>query len=99
YLSECIVKAEREKRVKVRKQLEKECVELILRLWKERNYFPEDARPLANLGEAVTVLAALQERQTDIEPWRSYIIDRNESGWGKFMKETNKKFSEILALS
>lgn len=99
YLSECIVKAEREKRVKAKKLLEKECVELILRLWKERNYFPEDARPLANLSEALTVLAALHERERDAESWSMFITDRNQSGWGKFMKETYRKLSEILALS
>ncbi len=99
YLSECIVKAENEKTPSKKKQLEKECVELILRLWKERNYFPDDAKPLANLDEALIVLTALQEQKRDIESWTRFIADSHQTGWGKFMKETNKKFSEILAIS
>lgn len=99
YLAECITKAENEPDEKKKGQLEKKCCDIILQLWKNRKHLPGNAKPLASLGDSLTVLTALLAKEKDIDSWEIYTHERHETGWGKFMKETSKKFNKILAIS
>jgi len=99
YLAECMEKAANEKDEKTKDQLEMKCCDIILHLWKNRKHLPGNARPLASLNDSLTVLSALLAKEKGIDSWEIYSHERHETGWGKFMKETSKKFNQILAIS
>src|SRR5690349_20940559 len=73
YLAERIKDAESENSPAKRKKLQDECSEIIKDLWAKRSNYPGATRPLAGLGEAVSVLKALVDHKRGSMQWEHFI--------------------------
>lgn len=102
YLSGLIDSAEHETNPKQCIALQKECVELILRLWERRECLPRRVQPLGHLKP---VLNAIETLQNAHEPWvqgTQRAIEPLNTPWCDFAKESyslDRRISVIAILS
>jgi hypothetical protein len=97
YLAELIVKAENASSVKEKSALEKECCEIILKLWKERENLSENLQPLGNLKETLEILNVFKKKEMSFFG----MMDRNRSKgkWADFIGKINENSKEIIDIS
>lgn len=97
YLAELMLKAENASSPKEKAAIEKECCEMILKLWKEREYINKNLQPLSNLKETLTILNALKQKEVSFFG----IMDRNRSkgSWANFIDKVNESSRKIIDVS
>jgi hypothetical protein len=97
YVAELIEKAETASGAEERSQAQRECMEVVLRLWDHRSSLPEGARPLASLRPALDVLNELRADRLEL------ASNSNEgSPWSHFMREivsTGQQCVSIILLA
>jgi hypothetical protein len=98
YVAELIDRIETEKSQAQKKVLQKECCEVILKLWGNRNNFVDDVKPLANLKEPLSVLRALKNNADDFPVWRSFRRAEDLTPWGVFMKHVRDSSDDLLRI-
>jgi hypothetical protein len=96
HLAETINQAETEKDPALKQKAEQESVELILKLWEHREHFPGEVRPLAELDNALAVLAALNDEDAEFPAWNRYQNIETSSPWGKFLQELRWNADHII---
>lgn len=99
YLSELIERTEAEKSHEEKKVLQKECCELILKLWDKRSQLEGNAKPLARLQDSLSVLQALKNKTDDFPLWRSYMRLEDLTPWGVFMTRIREISDDILNIT
>jgi hypothetical protein len=77
YIAELIDKAENAKNEKEKKLLQKECFEVILKLWNKRNELPLESMPLGRIKPAIDVLNEFESQRNIWEQMRF----SNEASW------------------
>lgn len=97
YLAELIANSENETNRKKKAELQKQCVDVILLLWKKRSTFPKNTAPLANLTHVLSILSSLKTGR-DLS-WRQFMLHEDESPWGKFMYGLRTDFEHALRTS
>lgn len=98
YLAELISNSENETNAKKKKDLQKQCVDVILSLWEKRSTFPNNTAPLAHLTHVLSILSSLKTGRDNIS-WRQFILHEDESPWGKFMYGLRTDFEHALRTS
>jgi len=98
YLSELIYNAENEESIKVKKRLEKECCEVIIKLWKNRDHVPRISQPLSNLKTVINLLDSLKEKKFTLPDSRLFDIIPKNNSWEKFVKTIKTSSDAILRL-
>lgn len=98
YVAELIIKAEQAQSVEEKKAAERECYEVILKLWANRRDLPEHLQPLASLKPALSILAALHQEEFDEEDifWRRTRYQRIDDPWGRFVRGMQEIFENIF---
>jgi hypothetical protein len=94
YLAELIARAENETNSKRKRDLQKQCVDVILSLWEKRSTFPNNTAPLSKLTHVLEILSSLKTGR-DLS-WRQYISYESDSSWGKFMYGLRSDFEVAL---
>lgn len=97
YIAELMVEAQNAKGAKKAK-LEKECFEMILKLWGNRRKLPGNASPLSNFTNALQVLNGLNEVRDPKDPYR-IMRERDDSAWGTFSRKITKCYESMVMLS
>src|ERR1035437_10226848 len=69
YIAELIVKVERESSEIKKGKLQKECCEMILKIWSNRKNMPNNIAPLSNFANALSVLNALNKNSKKTPSW------------------------------
>lgn len=97
YLAELMLKAENATSTKEKSTLEKECCEIILKLWKERESLDENLQPLSSLKETLTILNTLKQKEVSFFG----MIDRNKNkgSWADFVDKINENSKDIIGIS
>jgi hypothetical protein len=101
YLAELINRIETATDIEQKKKYEKECLEIILKLWKNKAALPHRIRPLQHLEVALEVLAALKDDDPQIPVWQRTRDLENKSPYGKFverLREDSQMIVQIIAL-
>jgi len=102
YLAELIQTAEQASSIQEKRKLQKECCDIILKLWSNKETLPI-ARPLENLDGLVKILEALQEKPNHEFPlWYRQTNFSNDSFWSDFIKtvkiNSERIFQQVLDL-
>lgn len=102
YLAELIQTAEQASSIQEKRKLQKECCDVILKLWSNKETLPI-ARPLENLDGLVKILEALQEKPNHEFPlWYRQTNFSNDSFWSDFIKtvkiNSERIFQQVLDL-
>ena len=87
YLALLISRIEKPDNEEQKRRDEKECVELIFKLWNNKEILPHSVRPLANLKDALDVLSALKDDDPNVPHWQHTRNVENYSPWGKFIEQ------------
>ncbi len=98
YLAEIMDKAGKLTDPVAKKKAENECVALILKLWKHREFLPGEVRPLSKLEGAVAALSALNEEDADFPVWNRYRNIEDSSPWGKFLQDLRWNADHIIRI-
>lgn len=92
YLSELMVSIENEADIITKRKLQENACQIILGIWKNRNDFPHETRPLASLSSTVEVINSFKKKDLSNSYWER--LNQDSSEWGNFA-ETLKKSSEL----
>lgn len=85
-----------------KKKAEKECAELIMRLWKHRYELPEAARPLGNLEEILRTLKLLDPSANPFPPYdirkekKDHVIPVNGEEWLELARELESTYRVLV---
>lgn len=95
YLSELILQSETCEDVSIQKSIRKECCDLILKLWKNKENVLGISTPTSDLEPIIDILKAFQDSNIALPFWKSYEPRSNKSPWNNFL-ETVKSNSESI---
>jgi len=98
YLAQLMSRIENAENEEQQRIDEKECLELILKLWKNKEILPHAVRPLSNLKDAIDVLDALKQNDPDIPYWQHTRNVENYSPWGKFVEQLRTGSETIFGI-
>lgn len=98
YLAGLIVKAEGEPDPVLKMGYDNECAAFIVDLWKNREYLPEGARPLAKFQEILPVLEALVDSDPQEPYWQTFRQFEDGSSWGRFLHKTRLYNEDIFRI-
>jgi hypothetical protein len=97
YLSELVLRIDSEKGEQ-KAQLQKECAELILKIWKQKRRGNPDLHPFANLDSTLRVLNTLASESPRL--WSFPRLQRDNDPWEQFSERIEKTsysaFKEVL---
>ena len=98
YVAELIIKAEQAHSVEEKKAAERECYEVILKLWANRKDLPEHLQPLASLKPALSILAALHQEEFNEKDifWGRTRYKQIDDPWGRFIRDMQEIFKNIF---
>ncbi|HMH24036.1 MAG TPA: hypothetical protein VK563_19765 [Puia sp.] len=99
YLSELIIHAEQETNAIKKKELEKECAEIILGLWEKRNSFPDVIHPLSGLTHAVEVIKAMMDDRSNDLYFTRFEYAESNSIWGNYMKTLRVAIEDSMRIA
>ncbi len=103
YLAELIVNIDKAVCDIEKKQLQKECCEVILKLWSEKENLPIN-NPIQNLNPVIEILQVLKEEKEDgIFPnWMEYRTSSRDSKWAGFIdlvkNNSEKLFNKVIQM-
>lgn len=96
YLAELIDNIENCSSLKRKKQLQKECCELILKLWSNKEFLPI-TKPLQNLQPILEILEVFKERDYLISPrWLEYRPLPRDNAWANFIDVVKNNTESIF---
>lgn len=99
YLAELLYKLEASNSKESKKEIEQECIEVILKLWKNKKSLPISIDPLEKLSDAIGVL---QKLNNSTDPYGDlwYIRDSGNIGpYSAFAKNVDRSAYQIIQLS
>jgi hypothetical protein len=98
YLAELICNAENEENKQDKKMLQKECCEIILKIWSQKEILPI-TKPLASLEPLIEILNTLSgEKEEGILPrWIQHRISPRSSPWATFADMVKSNSEKILS--
>ncbi|MCO5950576.1 hypothetical protein [Mucilaginibacter flavidus] len=100
YLAEIIHRAEKTKDKAEKAKSEQVCVDIILKLWKQKAVLPHGAQPMSGLRDALDVLLALKEYKPTTPYWQLGRDLETYSPFGKFvakLREDHQLIFKIVA--
>jgi hypothetical protein len=97
YLAELISNCERETDIKKKELLEKETVDVILKIWSKRQHWEERTRPLSNLKDTIAILNNFKEKNG--YNWSSRFDDNDQNEWSRFVKTIKESAETIFTTS
>ncbi|SFB91095.1 hypothetical protein SAMN04489722_101240 [Algibacter lectus] len=103
YLSELIYKFKNSSSEKEKTKLGKECCEIILKLWSNKDVLPVN-KPLQNLQPIVEILEVFKEKDFLISPrWLEYRHVNRKNEWANFIdlvkNNTEKIFNKSIEVN
>lgn len=98
YLSQLIINAEGETNESKKKAIEKECCEVILKIWEKRDSLNHKAKPLANSEHLIDTIKALKEQDGSLD-WHRFDPYEQPGAWGEFVKEIRLNYNHVIMLS
>jgi hypothetical protein len=96
YLAELIKKAENANG-KEKSKLEKECCDIILQIWKEREYLPHKLQPLSELKETISILNSLKQKESPF--FGLPYEEQSEAPWVDFVDKINEAYKKTVRIS
>ena len=81
-----------------KKKLEKECFEIILRLWERRYNLDRFESPLEDIRDTIKVLDQLKDKASLDFGFGGYFTNQ-ETNWSSFVKKFKDSANEIIGLS
>lgn len=99
YVAELIQKAEYCTSEAEKKAIQHECCDLILKLWRERDYSPNHSKPLSELKPLIALLGAIKEQDSYFPSLPSWMKNaETEATWSSFLKLVKDNSSDIIKL-
>jgi hypothetical protein len=99
YVAELIHKAEHCTSEAEKKAAQRECCDLILKLWRERDYSPNHSKPLSELKPLIELLEVLKEKDSYFPSLPSWMKSaETEATWSSFLKLVKDNSSDIIKL-
>lgn len=99
YLTEIMNQADNESDLSKKRQLQKECSEIILELWRKRNQFPDSMRPLSGLKHAVEIIKALKDEESEDFYWKRIREDESDSVWGRYVISLRRTIEDAVKIA
>jgi hypothetical protein len=99
YIAELLDKIENTKSPSAREKLNKECCELILKVWSHKSNLPRSVQPLSNLQPVLELLKALKNNDHKYPFWRNTDDISKDNFWGNFVSMVRQNSDEIFELS
>lgn len=96
YLAELILKAEHEQSPVKKATYQKECAELIERLWQMRVHFPDRTAPLSKFKHVLSVLAALKNEEHN--PLQFFREPEDGNLFGEYIRSMRRSMQEIFRI-
>lgn len=99
YLAELIDRAEKTEDPSEKAKAAQACVDIILKLWRQKSAIPHGAQPLNSLGDALDVLDALKEYAQTTPYWQRGRDLETRTPYGKFvaqMREDHEVMFKIM---
>lgn len=98
YIGDLIHRAEAETNMQKKAELEKECFEIILKLWNQREVSSSRLQPLGNYKNVINVLNSLKEPENSLD-WNRYENFDDTGFWGKFVKELKNNYKYAIEIA
>ncbi|MFY7938635.1 MAG: hypothetical protein ACOVOQ_14735 [Flavobacterium sp.] len=98
YVAELIKKSEETTSVDEKCVYEKECFEVILKLWNNREHIPNIDKPLNNIKPLIELLDLLKENDYSYPFWRHIRDVPNDATWTGFVEIVKKNSEDIFEL-
>lgn len=98
YVAELIKKSEEATSVDEKCVYEKECFEVILKLWSNRENIPNIDKPLNNIKPLIELLDLLKEKDYSYPFWRHIKDVPNDATWTGFVEVVKKNSENIFEL-
>lgn len=104
YLAELIVNVDKAICDIEKKQLQKECCDVILKLWSQKENLPIK-KPLQNLNPVIEILQVLNEEKEDgiFPSWMEYRASSLDSEWSHFVdlvkNNSEKLFNKVIQMN
>lgn len=99
YLSELIVKSESHEDESIRNSTRKECCDLILKLWENKEDVPGISTPTSDLEPIINILKAFQDSKITLPFWKSYEPRSNKGPWNNFLETVKSNTESIFQYS
>jgi hypothetical protein len=97
YLSELILSAENESDINKRKDLERECCQMILKVWEARSHYTSRAKPLHNIEHCLKILTALKD--SSYTPYWDRFEGNKEEPWVSFASKISEAYNDIILIT
>lgn len=97
YVAQLISEAEVADTEEGKKAKQKECCEIILKLWRDREHLPNTSKPLSELNPLIELLDKLKEDDGKYPYWRQEVADGHIS-WSEFVNSIKNCSEEIFEL-
>jgi hypothetical protein len=99
YVAELIYKAEHSTSEAEKKAVQRECCDLILKLWHERDYSLNHSKPLSELKPLIALLEVFKEKDFYMPSLPSWMKNaETEATWSSFLKLVKDNSSDIIKL-
>jgi hypothetical protein len=99
YVAELIHKAEHCESEEEKKVAQRECCDLILKLWREREYSPTNSKPLSELKPLIALLEVFKKEDFPFPSFPSWMKrTETETTWSSFLKLVKDNSSDIIKL-
>lgn len=98
YVAELISQIENSESDEERKLKQKECCELILKLWKDRKHLPDSVRPLSSLEPFFELLDVFQEDNSEFPFFGQNNLNPENPSWKNFTAILRRNAINIFEL-
>ncbi len=98
YVAELILQVENEKDESDKRAKQKECCEVILKLWKNREHLPNISTPLSGLKPLIDLLEVLIEKEHPLPYFRGFSKMSNEGSWTEMVNTVKSNSKNIFRL-
>ena len=99
YLAELIINIENCESDEEKNNLRKECCDIILKIWKHKEFFPQSVRPLTNLKPVIQVLEALEKNNPKYPLLEYYRNIPSGNPLAKFSNTVKANSEQLFRLS
>lgn len=98
YVAELIKKTEKSTSKSEKLENQKECFEVILKLWNNRDHLPMASKPLSDMKPLLELLDALKRDDFSYPYWRQYKVIPDKPTWTGFMDTVKSNSENIFEL-
>jgi len=98
YVAELIKKTEKNSSKSEKKENQKECFEVILKLWNSREHLPMASKPLSDMKPLLELLDALKRDDFSYPFWRQFKVIPDNPTWTGFMDTVKSNSENIFEL-